>query len=278
MIHSLHIGINNYSGTGSDLYGCVNDARDWASIFGASTPYTKLLLDKAATRVSILRYVEDLMAALGPGDLGVVTYSGHGTWIPDLNNDEKDGRDECWVPYDWDNLISDDELYQLWRRRNSKSKLLLITDSCMNGTVYRMLPTTAIMNGRKPAAGSQRVRFLNPLVIRNRNPARRSSVTSMLQQVAAMPRKVKNPLERLPNGMLHLAGSADDEYCWDARINGRNNGAFTAYAIASLKSLVDGATFQDWYRDILDFLPTADFPQRPQFHAGRANAKMEIPF
>ena len=29
MKRSLHIGINDYPGTGNDLFGCVNDSNDW---------------------------------------------------------------------------------------------------------------------------------------------------------------------------------------------------------------------------------------------------------
>ena len=35
MKRSLHIGINDYPGTGSDLSGCINDANDWREMLEA---------------------------------------------------------------------------------------------------------------------------------------------------------------------------------------------------------------------------------------------------
>ena len=35
MKQSLHIGINDYPGSGSDLLSCVNDANDWRAALEA---------------------------------------------------------------------------------------------------------------------------------------------------------------------------------------------------------------------------------------------------
>lgn len=47
---ALCIGINNYPGTGSDLAGCVNDAKDWGSALEDRGYSVTSMLDGDATR------------------------------------------------------------------------------------------------------------------------------------------------------------------------------------------------------------------------------------
>jgi hypothetical protein len=41
-----------------------------------------------------------MIGAARSGDTLVITYSGHGTWVPDSSGDEPDGRDEALCPHD----------------------------------------------------------------------------------------------------------------------------------------------------------------------------------
>src|SRR5690348_14830089 len=110
-IFSTHIGIN-YVGTPNQLAGCVNDANDWAAwckSIGVTSPV--LLLEGEATKAGILAAISRLLASLKVGDWGVLTYSGHGTQIPDRTGEEADGYDEAICPIDLNrNLITDDEI------------------------------------------------------------------------------------------------------------------------------------------------------------------------
>ena len=49
MKRSLHIGINDYPGTGSDLSGCVNDANDWREALEQRGFQATTLLDDGTT-------------------------------------------------------------------------------------------------------------------------------------------------------------------------------------------------------------------------------------
>jgi hypothetical protein len=51
-------------------------------------------------------------------------------------------------------------------------------------------------------------------------------------------------------GDLLLAGCKEgpNNYSYDAKIGGRYNGAFTYYALKTLKALKPDATYADWYR------------------------------
>ena len=76
---ALCVGINDYPGTGSDLEGCVNDARDWAAELDRRGYQVRILLDREAVRDAIFRSLDRLVSEAGPRDVLVFTYSGHGS-------------------------------------------------------------------------------------------------------------------------------------------------------------------------------------------------------
>ena len=97
----LLMGIN-YPDTDYELSGCVNDAENLAKVLVNSKAC-------ASKDVTILRnptgqeIVSALLALANETkstriDHVFVSFSGHGTWMPDTNNDETDGRDECICP------------------------------------------------------------------------------------------------------------------------------------------------------------------------------------
>jgi metacaspase-1 len=108
---ALCIGINDYPGTGSDLSGCINDANDWSKILSQKGFTVKKLLDKEATKANILAEMKALIGQAVKGDSVIFQYSGHGTYIPDADNDETDTTDECLCPHDLSTKgpITDDE-------------------------------------------------------------------------------------------------------------------------------------------------------------------------
>lgn len=76
-----------------------------------------------------------------------VHYSGHGQQMTDVHNDEKDGLDECWIPYDafrkvsatyhGEKHLTDDELNvylnAIRHKIGAKGKLLVVIDACHSG-------------------------------------------------------------------------------------------------------------------------------------------------
>ena len=51
---ALCVGINDYPGTGSDLSGCVNDAKDWTEVLNARGYEVTTLLDGQAKRQALV--------------------------------------------------------------------------------------------------------------------------------------------------------------------------------------------------------------------------------
>jgi hypothetical protein len=247
------VGINDYPGQDADLGGCVNDAKDWSAAVRQAAPHAKVqvLLDGQATRMGILNALSALITGLGAGDLGVFTYSGHGTWVPDTNGDESDGRDEALCPVDLtpQSLIIDDELNMMFSQLAAGARLLFVSDSCHSGTVARF---AGLPRQKRP------VRFLPPAMIQH-EPS--------LQRLVEAPERSKPRRRRAFPGVVHLAACRDNEYAYDAEFGGRPNGAFTYAALQALKSTTPPTTYAHWIAEIRKQLPTWQHPQTPSLDA-----------
>lgn len=267
---ALCIGINNYPGTHMDLQGCVNDAQDWSAALTERGYKTTLLLDEQATKAAMVDAISKLIASGAKGDSLIITYSGHGTYQPDTDGDEADGLDEALCPYDLQTggaALIDDEIKTLFSARKAGVRLLLIADSCHSGTVTRAAKA-------EPDADT-RPRFMP---MGNWLPA--SKLPKNLAGKAAQTIVAPSGTSPLNSGLnkvlgdLLLAGCKEgpNNYSFDAKIKGRYNGAFTYYALKTLKALKPEATYADWYKAILKSLPSASYPQIPQL-VGTASAK-----
>jgi uncharacterized caspase-like protein len=258
MKRSLHIGINDYPGTGSDLSGCINDANDWRATLEAHDFKASSLLDAEATKSNIHEAISKIVADTGRDDIAVITYSGHGTWVPDENDDEVDGRDEALCPYDitQGQILTDDELYEIFSNRKRGARIIVISDSCHSGTVTRA--ANLMPGAEKESWNFQKIRFLAP--------------EFYIKDDAALLRRARQVEKIRANGRIRaaavlLSGCKDDEYSYDAWFNGRPNGAFTYAALQTLKNLPDTATYRDWYKEIRKILPHVNYPQTPQLSA-----------
>lgn len=156
--YALAIGLNkvdpaHYGGWDGELSGCEPDAMDMQQIATNEGLDAERLLTAEATRDAVLKKLGDLAEKLTPGDLLVVSYSGHGGQMPDQNGDEADGRDETWCLYDGE--VLDDELYGAWMKFQAGVRILVFSDSCHSGTVLKMIRT----DWESPPAG--RIRELD---------------------------------------------------------------------------------------------------------------------
>ena len=137
----LTIGINElnrdeYKGDFSDLRCAEFDAMDMAELLRASNfASVQSLLGSKATRQAVQDGIGQLAAEALPGDLVVLTYAGHGSQLPDYSGDEDDGADETWCLYD-DQLV-DDEIFELLSAFKAGVRVLMLSDSCHSGTVFR---------------------------------------------------------------------------------------------------------------------------------------------
>lgn len=255
------IGINDYPGTGSDLYGCVNDANDWSETLTDRGFETTVLLDGQATKDAMAAAMREVVTATESGDVGVITYSGHGTWIPDTDADEDDQRDEALCPYDLDSNgpLTDDELYDIFLERTRGARVVLISDSCHSGSVARFAPAMA------EAGPPERIRFLPPEVF----------LTADDVEVA---RRVGRPkvAKPRPHAALLMSGCLDTEYSYDANIDGRPNGAFTYHALKALKKLPKTGTYREWHAEIRKSLPSQRYGQSPNLQGSKSQKAWKV--
>ena len=252
--YALCMGINDYPGTGSDLSGCVNDANDWAAMLAKKGFKVSQLLDKQATGRAMRRAIAAVIGKAKAGDVVAIHYSGHGSYVPDKDGDEPDGRDECLCPYDItaNGPITDDELLQLYSARQKGVKLVIFSDSCHSGTVARIAPVLT-RAARGAAVPARRIRFLAPETFLSRRETAQLGARRVVH--------TSGPPGR--NEALLMSGCQDVEYSYDAVFNGRPNGAFTFVALRALAKIEAKATYADWHAAIRRVLPSADYPQAP---------------
>ncbi len=260
MKRSLHIGINDYPGTGNDLSGCVNDARDWEAALARRDFQTASITDAQATKANMVEAIQKLVDETGRDDISVLTYSGHGTWVPDTDDDEADGRDEALCPHDIHEgrVLTDDELYEIFGHRRRGARIVFVSDSCHSGTVSRA--STADLFGTERAQKTPRIRFLAPEVFLGSDPQRLSRARRVEERRAS---------GKIRAATVLLSGCKDDEYSYDAWFDGRANGAFTYVALRTLTDLPRDASYRDWFRRIREYLPHVRYPQTPQLNGSR---------
>ena len=136
------LGLDDYGGNG-DLNGCVNDCSDWSALLRDTFGFdVRALTNREVTIANVQTEFEGLVTRAGAGDLLVVTYSGHGTWVNAQNETNADElADECW--YLRDGLLKDDWLREAIRAKLDPAvDLVLISDSCHSGTMSRSAPAT----------------------------------------------------------------------------------------------------------------------------------------
>ena len=142
---ALLIGIN-YIGTDSELSGCINDINETKDVLINKYKYEEtnitVLTDNTAikpTSSNIIMQLYNLAFRTKKENIKEIwiSYSGHGSYIKDNNNDEKDRRDECLVPLDYkkNGLITDDMINHIFSFINPKIKVIVIIDACHSETI-----------------------------------------------------------------------------------------------------------------------------------------------
>ncbi len=136
---ALLIGIN-YKGMDCELNGCINDCMSIKELLIHSFDYDEkniiCLTDdtpKKPTKVNILQEFNNLVSDVTDKDTLCFFYSGHGTQIKDVHNDEKSGLDDAIYTIDED-IITDDDILDILTKLNG-AHITLFFDCCHSGTM-----------------------------------------------------------------------------------------------------------------------------------------------
>lgn len=221
---ALTIGLNSvdpkhYAGWSGKLNACEADAQDMGDIARSRGFKVHTLLTKRATRGAVLRGMARAAKTSKPGDIFMLTYSGHGGQVPDRNNEEPDGQDETWCLYDGE--LIDDEIYTALGRFARGARVLVLSDSCHSGTVTKAMFYTA--RGAAPGAattGAGGVRYRNmPREVALRTYRAHRAMYDKLQA------SIKgDPEDAVQASVILISGCQDNQLSQD----GDFNGLFTA--------------------------------------------------
>ncbi|MFD4318236.1 caspase domain-containing protein [Streptomyces sp. NPDC058548] len=142
---ALHVGLNSvdparYEGWEGTLVACENDAHDMARLARAAGFESTVLLTPEGTVANVTAVLGDAAARLGPGDIMLFSYSGHGGQLPDDNDgstatgsgDEPDALDETLVLYDRQFL--DDEVQRAFSAFADDVRIVSFFDCCHSGS------------------------------------------------------------------------------------------------------------------------------------------------
>ncbi|GHG18312.1 caspase family protein [Streptomyces zaomyceticus] len=254
---ALHVGLNRvdparYEGWDGTLIACENDAHDMARLARNAGFESTVLLTPDGTVANVTAVLGEAAARLGPGDILLFSYSGHGGQVPDVpgsgtpgqdtagsdplgsdalgsdalgSDDEPDALDETLVLYDRQFL--DDEVRRAFRAFDDDVRIVALFDCCHSGSSIE-LP------GGPAADGT--ARFMP-------EPRQRQLYARDREFYAGLKGSLAEAARADGAGPDALLVSA----CQDNQVaaDGEVNGAFTE---ALLKVWGDGA-FQGGYRD-----------------------------
>jgi metacaspase-1 len=139
---SLHLGLNavdpaGYGGWAGQLSGCEADADTMTAIAASEGFATNQLKTARATATNVLAAIGQIATRLEAGDIFLLTYAGHGSQMPNGNSDpEVDSQDETWCLYD--RQLLDDEIEAALAAFRAGVNIVLLSDSCHSGTIYRL--------------------------------------------------------------------------------------------------------------------------------------------
>jgi metacaspase-1 len=257
------VGINRYQIAGADLRGCVNDVKDLSAALVEFHGFKKsditVVTDLAATKKAMQAGIKALLRDSKKGDVALVHYSGHGSHVPDDNQDEADGRDEILCPSDlnWDDPLRDDWLRTTLDSVRTGVNLTVIMDCCHSGTNTRaILPPDAPIKERYLPSPSS----LKAVESRRSIPKK---VTSELRGSPRASRKARDIVKaELPEVLI--TGCRDTQTSADAFINGKFNGALTFALVDAIRKGRGRLTYRQLHDRAAAVLKTRKFEQVPQ--------------
>ena len=271
---AIAVGLNSvspshYAGWSGVLNACEADAEDMAAVAKSKKFNVTELLTKTATRGRLTAELARAAKELQSGDILLLSYSGHGGQVPDLNGDEPDGEDETWCLYD--GQLVDDELYLLLTQFARGVRVLVFSDSCHSGTVVKMAYYDVSVAGRAAQASDSqaRHRFMLPDVAARTYRGNRAFYDRILKEARLRARKAS-----VKASVLLISGCQDNQTSAD----GAFNGLFTGTMLRVWNNGRFKGDYRTFHKQIVKHMPPVQTPN--YFTAGVANAGFEaqVPF
>lgn len=268
MKRALLIGIN-YEGTQHSLRGCINDIEMINNMLQSKFGYSDIrrLIEGEATTSNILRELERIVSDSIDGDEIYIHYSGHGSQIPDYNNEssyeEIDRLDEiiCPIDLDWrEKIIRDDDFNRIFSIVRDGVKLVIVLDCCHSGDGLRGLVNPYIdgdnTDTRSRFIINEEYRMMDRMMDRDildiDKEIIRRSIGGMILDYSGQ------------RGIL-ISGCQSNQTSADAFIGGRYNGALT-YCLVNLVEQYPGISYSELVERLNGLLGQIGFSQRPELN------------
>ena len=309
---ALITGLNSvdpekYAGWNGELHGCENDAEDMAMVVNSHGFEIMKLLTKDATCSNFERSIKQAAKILNDGDIFLISFSGHGGQMQDIDSDEKDFLDSTWVFYD--RQLTDDELENLIRTNFTKQvRILIISSAAHAGAAYmgrlinkknqksvssamkdmspdtpRLEPelhitkpnkynenlNTEKLNQLKNQTNSQQILEKKNNI--NHLSSNRQDLLHILQRENAEDRELKTPI-------IIFTGCEKNELDTETEVNGRVNGAFSYNMLKVMRerNFNFKGTYKQFYKEILKLSSLSSYEQHPQYYVvGKLDKKFE---
>lgn len=266
---ALTTGLNavspaHYGGWSGELNACEADAKDMAEIAQSKGFDVKTLLTKEATRKNVIDGITKAASALTSGDIFMLSYSGHGGQLPDLNSDEDDAQDETWCLYDGE--LVDDEIYSLLCKFAQGVRILVFSDSCHSGTVTKMAYFQSAMRatGPKGISSETRYRFMPMEVAVRTYRDNKKFYDPILKDP-----KLKESRDAVKASAILISGCQDNQLSAD----GTFNGLFTANLLQVWNEGKFKKGYRAFRRAIVNRMPPDQTPN--YFRVGEINRTFE---
>jgi hypothetical protein len=193
----------------------------------------------------------------------MLSYSGHGGQVPDVNNDEPDAQDETWCLYD--GQLIDDEIYAQLGKFSQGVRILVFSDSCHSGTVVKLAFYQGTMAAPSSGTSPQgvRYRFMPPDVALRTYRANRVFYDRILRNIK------KNAEDAVKSSVLLISGCQDNQLSAD----GDFNGLFTSQLLRVWKQGAFKGNYKTFHQAIVRRMPPDQTPN--YFRVGRIDPKFE---
>lgn len=240
--HAVCIGLTSvdpaaYQGWNGDCPGCDQDAKAMASLCQTAGAQTTLLLNSQATQAAVERAIKAAAASLTRGDLLIVTYSGHGGQVPDLNGDEADGQDETICLYD--GQMVDDHIMELLLKLPPGLRVLLIADACHSEGNFRAFMRKAT---KAVTFGKYGHRQIKPLIGHK------------------IVGRVSDPAKIWNGPLIEFAGCKEDAYSYGGETGGK-------WTLALCATCGFAPTTRAWFDSAQKLMDSRQQPQWVEFGA-----------
>lgn len=227
------------------LYVAEDDAIDIARIAAARNFECTTLLTGGATRGAVLGAIAKAAAQLQAGDTFLLSYSGHGGQLPDLNADELDFQDETWCLFD--GQLVDDELYASWGGFAAGVQIFMLSDSCHSGTMDKTLAFAALV----PASNPGLSKAMPPDVVRRVYQNNRAFYEPILKS-----RDTANAQAAVKASVILISACRDDQLSYE----GNFNGVFTSALKSAWNEGAFRGSYQSFHAEIMAQIANGQVP------------------